>query len=231
MSAKRKIISSTLKLMRSCRVSRMPIEQFFSGSGTRIEFPRFFPKAYLMKSAPILLILSFFFAGCVSHSPYSEFVNTITFSSLQSFSYKHTLVSGMDFRESEEQLLENLSEATLTAAFAARGFSELETGGDFFVVTKWKKAVSSYPSIFDSIDGPRESLNDRNDPGNRFASRLHLTVEVYESSTGNLFWRKDLPNIFDAVQFTEERVVKSLERAVENFPERVEKDPDLPDIE
>jgi len=46
-----------------------------------------------------------------------------------------------------------------------------------------------------------------------------------------MFWRKDLPNIFDAVQFTEERVVESLKRAIDNFPERVENDPSLPNID
>ena len=83
----------------------------------------------------------------------------------------------------------------------------------------------------DPILPPVEALNDRDNPSYRFASRLHLTVEIYESSTRNLFWRKDLPNIFDAVQLTEERVVESLRRAVENFPHRIEKDPNLPDIE
>ena len=184
-----------------------------------------------MKYLLLCLFTPLFFAGCVSHSPNAEFVNTITFSSLQTFSYKHTLITGMDFRKSEELLLEQLSEETLVEAFKARGFELVESGGDFYVVTKWKKAVSSYPGIFDSIDGPVESLERRDNPTYRFASRLHLTVEIYETATHNLFWRKDLPNIFDAVQFTEERVIESLQLAVENFPERVEKDPDLPDIE
>lgn len=178
----------------------------------------------------ILTLMSALLVACVSNSPHSEFVKTITFSSLQSFSYKHSLITGMDFRESEEQLLEKLSENTLSAELEARGFEPVETSSDFFVVAKWKKKVSSYPDIFDSIDGPRESLNDQGHPSNALASRLHLTVEVYETSTNEIFWRKDLPNIFDAVQFTEERVVESLERAIENFPERVEKDPNLPNI-
>lgn len=184
-----------------------------------------------MKPASILIVLSILFAGCVSNSPNAEFVNTITFSSLQTFSYKHTLVTGMDFRDSEERFLEDISEQTLVEELKARGFEQVDADSDFYLVTKWKKAVSSYPGAFDSIDGPFDSLNRRDNPSYRFASRLHLTVEVYESSTQNLFWRKDLPNIFDAVQFTEERVIDSLQRAIKNFPERVEKDPSLPDIE
>jgi len=177
------------------------------------------------------LALLLLFAGCVSNSPHSQFVKTITFSSLESFSYKHTLLTGMDFRESEEQLLEDLSEEVLEAEFAARGFTPVESGSDFFIVVKWRKAVSSYPDAFDHVDGAFDSLGRRDHPSYRFASRLHLIVEIYESSSRELFWRQDLPNIFDATQFTQERVVASLQRAVENFPERVEKDPDLPDIE
>ncbi|HKK17925.1 MAG TPA: hypothetical protein VJ952_04515 [Opitutales bacterium] len=184
-----------------------------------------------MKKVPFILLLPILLVGCVSSTQHSEFVKTITFSSLQTFSYQHTLITGMDFRESEEQLLEDLSEEVLTAEFTSRGFDRAEGDGDFFVVAKWRKAVSSYPDIFDSIDGPRDSLNRRDNPSYRFASRIHLTVEIYETATGELFWREDLPNIFDAVQFTEERVIESLRRAVEDFPERVEKDPNLPDIE
>ncbi|MFP4069205.1 MAG: hypothetical protein ACLFVC_03405 [Opitutales bacterium] len=181
-----------------------------------------------------LLALSFvsWWTGCASSGgDHSEFVKTINFSTLDSFSYKGTLVSGFDFRDSEELLLEELSEEVLTEALRAKDFESIGSGGDFHVVVKWRKAVSSHPGTFDSIDGARESLDDRDDPSHRFAARMHLTVEMYETETGNLFWRKDLPNIFDANQFTEERIVASLQRAVENFPERVEKDPELPDIE
>ncbi|MFU8848816.1 MAG: hypothetical protein ACNA77_08890 [Opitutales bacterium] len=180
--------------------------------------------------SPLILLFPLIFTACVSSSPHSEFVKTITFSSLDSFSYKHTIVNGMDFRESEKLFLEEISEAALSGELRARGFEQLAEGSDFFVVTKWRKAVSSYPNHFDHIDGFQDSLNRRNKPNYYFAARLHLIVELYESSTGELFWRKDLPNIFDAVQFTEERVIESLKRAMENFPERVEKDPNLPDI-
>jgi hypothetical protein len=56
-------------------------------------------------------------------------------------------------------------------------------------------------------------------------------LEIYESGTGNLFWSKDLPNIFNALQLTEERVVDSLKLAIKNFPQHIEKDPNLLNIE
>jgi hypothetical protein len=123
-----------------------------------------------------------------------------------------------------------LSEATISSELQARGFEEADANADFYAVVKWKKSVSSYANPFDHIDPYTEVMARRDDHVDRFASRLHLILEVYEGSTGNLFWRKDLPNIFNALELTEERIVNSLKLAIRNFPERVEEDPNLPDI-
>jgi len=179
----------------------------------------------------VLLVLSLVATGCVSNKTDSEFVGTITFSSLDTFSYKDTIVTGLDFREFEERQLQDLSGQIVPEAFSAKDFERVESGGDFFVVTKWEKAVSNYPDPFDHVDGATEFFERADRPSHRFGSRIHLTVEVYESSSGKLFWRKHLPNIFDSVQFTEERVVAALQRAAKNFPVRVPKDPNLPNIE
>jgi hypothetical protein len=181
---------------------------------------------------PAFFVLSFFTA-CVSTSPNSEFVKSVSFSALDVFSFKHTLVTGMDFRESDEMLLEDLSAQCIVSELQARGFdlAEPDAEGDFFVVVKWKKAVTSYANPFDHIDPYNEVISRRDSAVAMFAPRLHLTVEIYESRTGNLFWRKQLPNIFDANQFTEERVVAALQQAVKNFPSHIEKDPNLPSIE
>ncbi len=181
--------------------------------------------------ASALAVLSFF-TGCMSTPPpNAEFVKTINFSSLDTFSFKHTLVTGMDFRESDEYLLEELSEQTITSELQVRGFELADAGADFFAVVKWKKAVTTYADPFDHIDPYNEVMARRDDPTRRFASRLHLTLEIYESSTRNLFWSKELPNIFDAIQFTEERITDSLKLAIKNFPQHIEKDPNLPNIE
>lgn len=171
-------------------------------------------------------------AGCVSNAPHAEFVKTVNFSSLDTFSYKHTLVVGMEFRESEQQMLESLSEETISSELRSLGFEQAAAvaAADFFAVVKWKKAVSSYANPFDHID-PYQDVVSRRENATQFASRIHLTLEIYETSTGNLFWRKDLPNIFDAIQLTEDRVIHSLERAIGNFPAHIAKDPNLPNIE
>jgi hypothetical protein len=166
-------------------------------------------------------------------APHAEFVKTINFSALDSFSYKHNLVTGLEFRDSEEFLLDRLSETTLVAALEARGFTQAAEGepGDFFVVTKWRKAVSAYANPFDHIDPVNEVLSQRSDRSTNFASRITLILEIYETESGNLFWRNELFNIFEALQLTEERVVLSLQEAIANFPEHIVKDPNLPNIE
>jgi len=184
-----------------------------------------------MKRLFLLLPIALLLAGCTTTSQNAEFTKTITFSSLQSFSFKHTLVSGMDFRRSEEMYLKEISSSTVSKILRDRGFDEVEEEGDFFAVVKWRKARDLTPAVGDSIDGPRYYQDRAYERAYLHTPRLHLIVEIYETSTRNLFWRKDLPNILDALQFTEERIVASLERAMENFPERVEKDPNLPDIE
>ena len=170
------------------------------------------------------------FTACLRTPPYGEFVKTINFTSLDTFSYKHTLTTGMNFRKSDELLLEELSEQVVVSQLEGRGFEPTEVDADFFAVVKWKKSVTNYANPFDHIDPYNEVIARRDDPSSRFASRLHLTLEIYESSTRNLFWRNELPNIFDALQLTEERVSDSLKLAIKNFPQHIVKDPNLPSI-
>ena len=136
----------------------------------------------------------------------------------------------MNFRKSDELLLEEFSEQVIVGQLEGRGFQSTAADADFFVVVKWKKLVSTYANPFDHIDPYNEVIARRDDPSSRFASRLHLTLEIYESSTRNLFWRNELPNIFDALQLSEERVTETLKLAIKDFPQHIVKDPNLPSI-
>jgi len=177
------------------------------------------------------LIMSLLLGCATSTRGPGDFVQTTHFSKLDTFSYKHTLLTGMTWRDSDGYSIKELSESVLTQALLDRGFEDVETGSDFYVVAKWRKALSSYPMPFQSIDGPREAMNDRADLNFMAATRYTLIVEMYETGTRNMFWRAELPNVFDAIQFTEERVNAALQRALQNFPQRIEKDPNLPNIE
>ena len=173
--------------------------------------------------------------GCetASEAKYSEFVKTVNFSNLDTFYYKHTMISGMSFRKSEEFMLENLSEQALTDEMSARGFQAVDAAGggsDFFVVTKWRKAVSNYTHTFNSVDGSAASLG-RREMDFKTMSRVSVIVEIYETSSGDLFWRKEMYNAFEAIQLTEVRISRTLQQAVQNFPEHIKKDPNLPIIQ
>jgi hypothetical protein len=137
----------------------------------------------------------------------------------------------MTYRNVDDAALNTLSKQMLTKELGKRGFKAVESNGDFYVVVKWHKQISSYAGLFDSVDGPTSTMHRRHDGNSSTAVRVSLTVEIYDSTTNEIFWRAELPNIFDAIQFSEERVAQSLSRAIQQFPDRIEKDPHLPNIE
>ena len=182
----------------------------------------------------IVLLSAGFLTGCATLKPTrtpGDFVRSIHFSPLNSFSYDRTVVSGMNYRNVEEAALNTLSEQVLKKELRARGFEAIESNGDFYVVVKWHKQISSYAGLFDSVEGPTSTMHRRYDGNSSTAVRVSLTVEIYNTTTNEIFWRAELPNIFDAIQFSEARVAQSLSRAIQQFPERIEKDPNLPNIE
>jgi hypothetical protein len=163
--------------------------------------------------------------------PTGDFVRSTHFSTLDTFSYKHTMVSGMPFRSSQKIAIQEWSKQVLLEELTTRGFEALESNADFYVVAKWRKELSSYTSLFDSIDGPSASINRREASISSPAVRFTLIVELYQTETDALFWRAELPNIFDSIQYSQERVSLSLRRAIQNFPNHIDKDPNLPDLE
>jgi hypothetical protein len=182
----------------------------------------------------IVLLSAGFLTGCATLKPTrtpGDFVRSIHFSPLNSFSYDRTVVSGMNYRNVEEAALNTLSEQVLKKELRARGFEAIESNGDFYVVVKWHKQISSYAGLFDSVEGPTSTMHRRYDGNSSTAVRVSLTVEIYDTTTNEIFWRAELPNIFDAIQYSEARVAQSLSRAIQQFPERIEKDPNLPNIE
>ena len=182
----------------------------------------------------VVLLSAVFLTGCATLKPTrtpGDFVRSIDFSPLDSFSYDRTVVSGMSYRDVDEAELNTLSEQVLTNELRARGFEAVESNGDFYVVAKWHKQISTYAGLFDSVDGPTSTMHRRNYGSSSTAVRFWLTVEIYDSTTNEIFWRAELPNIFDAIQYSEERVAQSLSRAIQQFPGRIEKDPNLPNIE
>ena len=95
---------------------------------------------------PIALLCVCLLSGCASFKVSSlscDFVRTTLFSSLDTFQYKHTLVSGMAFRQdSQERVLKQVSERVLSEELVERGFEAVSEDVDFYVVTKWRKEIN-----------------------------------------------------------------------------------------
>jgi len=182
----------------------------------------------------VLILCALVLGGCGTFDQTrsaGDFVRSTDFSPLDTFTYRETILTGTALRESQELGLLEMSEQVLSEELCARGFEAVESGADFYVVATWHKAISSYAGMFDSVDGPSASIARSSYGSAKATVRFTLTVEVYETATKDLFWRAELPNIFDAIQYTDERVEQSLVRAIQNFPQRVEKDPNLPNID
>ena len=171
-----------------------------------------------MKSAAripfALMLCAVLFAGCASLEsmrPAGDFVRSTDFSSLDTFSYRHTLVSGMVYRNSsQEMVMKELSQKVLTEELSARGFEAVGTSEDCYVISKWRKEINMSAAE---------------------AVRFSLMVEIYDAATETLFWRAELPYIFNAMQWSEARITQTLSLAIQNFPNRVVKDPNLPNIQ
>jgi len=177
-----------------------------------------------------LTAISLVLTSCASKSTYNEFVQTINFTGLDHYTIAEVVVEGNDLNEADVTILQKASTDTLTVAMEARDFSAANPG-DFTWQIHWEKKATFNPSALESIDPFREELNRRDEPSQRFARRWHLRLEAYLPNNPAPFWVKQLDNLFDAIELNEERVIASLERAIKNFPVRVEKNPNLPDIE
>lgn len=156
----------------------------------------------VLKPLFVTLFCAVCMAGCASFEStgtYGDFVRPTDMSSYDSFRYEHTMISGMAYRNSSQELvMKSLSEKVLTQEFSQRGYASAGQDADFYVVSKWRKEVNM--SAAEVV-------------------RFSLIVEIYDASNKTLFWRAELPYIFNAMQWSEERVSQTLRLAVQNFPD------------
>lgn len=186
---------------------------------------------YKIITPALLLLIALFQVSCVQTEKYSEFTSTINFSTLDTYVIRDVLTTGHGRKPHEIEQLETLSRESLHSALAAKDFQVSDTGTDFYWVVEWNKSSSLNPNFTDSINGLQAELRKSDDPGGNIAIRWHLTLSAYVFESGELFWQKKLPNLFEALEFNEWRIRASIERAIQNFPNRLEKDPSLPMIE
>ena len=161
-----------------------------------------------------LMLCALLFSGCASFemTHYSgDFVRPLDVKALDAVSYRHTMISGMVYRNSSQELvMKDLSQKVLMQELNARGYEPVSGGADFYAVSKWRKEIN--PSAAEAV-------------------RFSLIVELYESATDKVFWRAELPYIFNAMQWSEERVSQTMRMAIEDFPSRLESAPNPPSVQ
>jgi len=141
-----------------------------------------------------------------------DFVRPLDVKALDAVSYRHTMISGMVYRNSSQELvMKDLSQQVLMQELNARGYEPVSGGADFYC--RFKVAQ-------------RKSILARR----KWCGSL-LIVELYESATDKVFWRAELPYIFNAMQWSEERVSQTLRMAIEDFPSRLESAPNQPTVQ
>ena len=139
--------------------------------------------------------------GCASFESTrtsGDFIRPTDLSSFDSFRYEHTMVSGMVYRmSSQEMVMKELSEKVLTQSLSERGYTLAGQDAKFYVVSKWRKEINMSAAE---------------------AVRFSLVVELYDAPNKTLFWRAELPYIFNAMQWSEGRISQTLRLAIQNFP-------------
>ena len=94
-------------------------------------------------------------------------------------------------------VMKELSENVLTQELSQRGYASAGKEARFYVVSKWRKEINWSATE---------------------AVRFSLIVELYNAANQSLFWRAELPYIFNAIQWSDARVSQTLRLAVQDFP-------------
>ena len=118
------------------------------------------------------------------------------------------MVSGMvDRRSSHALVMKKLSENVLTQELSQRGYASAGQEATFYVISKWRKEINLSAAE---------------------AVRFSLIVELYDTANQSLFWRAELPYIFNASQWSDNRVSQTLRLAIQDFPDYITKASELP---
>ena len=106
--------------------------------------------------------------------------------------------------------MKQLSQEVLTQELTARGYEPVDERSDFYVVSKWRKEINL--SAAEVV-------------------RFSLIVELYDTATDKVFWRAELPYVFNGMQWSEERVDQTLRLAILNFPASGDTGSNLPNAQ
>jgi hypothetical protein len=186
----------------------------------------------------ILVLTSLMFAGCATPSaPFAEFVRSVDFTHFDSATI--TIDPAEDLAK---VLTPSAHESVLTAtatsiqeALEEKGFvlaSDGEAPADLLITAYWQEVRNEWDHAALPIVEPNPSDPDRPAMPKLPAVRsgFQLVIEIADNRSGNVFWRAitaPAASLFEPNASNAEATVLKL---MANFPQRVEKDPNLPHI-
>ncbi len=175
----------------------------------------------LMRVSPFFLFSVLLWAGCASTPDNGGFVRPVDTGLWRTFEVEPAMTTGFNWDGSDAMVVERVSGTALTDAFIGKGYEPVGEGmkADFRALAKWRKYAGQRGSLFNPVD-PAQGRLETERPANGFAVRYGLVLEIFDGGTGELLWRSDLPAVFEAIRFSEDRVIQSVQRAAAGFPDR-----------
>jgi hypothetical protein len=181
-----------------------------------------------------------FFCGCTTpkSEPFGEFIRSVNFTHMDN--------SRIEILPSQD-LTKTLSVVEMEAVLAAtslgiesmltaKGFaivSEYKPEADFIVRAQWidvhnnaePVAMPTLQTNPDDFEVTRMRTDLPATPGG-----FKLVLEIADAHSGNVFWRAFTPPATILFKPNAQSAETSAMRLMENFPQRVEKDPNLPNL-
>jgi len=168
------------------------------------------------------------FAACATTPPaptYEEFVRTVNFTPFDTYAIEEVAMRAETFQWMEAGAAEKATRAALQAAFVERGFERAGGEADLLCRATWRKTRRREPSGAAPPDAENDAASG-GDPGQRV---FVVTVEIADAESGKTFWRSRERLVGEA-RADAEGIRRAVRKAMRDFPDRVEKDPDLPNL-
>ncbi len=187
----------------------------------------------------ILLLASLLASGCATRpsTPYAEFVRSVDFTHFDTVRIA-PLAAGDLAAVINTTRIEAILEATTTAiqrALEDKDFAVLPAdniNSDLVVSAYWQELINEPVRAALAIVEPNPSDPDRPTMPPMPAARggFQLVIEIAESRSGNVFWRATSAPAAALLAPTQTTAEAAALHLMANFPQRVEKDPNLPHI-
>jgi hypothetical protein len=187
----------------------------------------------------ILFIASLMATGCATRpsTPYAEFVRSVDFTHFDTVRVT-PLAAGDLAGVINASRIEAILQATSTAiesALADKDFAVLpadDQSSDLLVTAYWQEIINEPDRATLPIVEPNPSDPDRPSTPPMPAARggFQLVIEIADDRSGNVFWRATSAPAAALLSPTPATAEAAALRLMANFPQRVEKDPNLPHI-